>query len=101
MAAQASTISSRYASELRGIEQLLGPLDLARDVAVLDGVGHDQVDLYAKQGSQLVEQTEVSVGESEGFHGAERYQEIEVALAWAEVVAKGRSEDVKTHDAEA
>ncbi|MFU8891772.1 MAG: NERD domain-containing protein [Anaerosomatales bacterium] len=43
MVSQASTMSAKYASALRGIEHLLGKLDLAGDVAVLDRTRRDEI----------------------------------------------------------
>jgi len=48
-------MSARCAATLRGRELPLDALDVASDVAVLHGAGHDEVDVGAEQRAQLVE----------------------------------------------
>ena len=81
-------MSARYARGSRGIQDLPGALDLGKDVAVLDRVAHHEVDLRAEQFPQVVEQVEVRVDEFERVRVAEVGEQVDIALAGAEVVAK-------------
>ncbi len=56
--------------------------------------------LAAEQLAQLVEQAEVGVGKRVRLHGREFDQQVDIALARAEVVAQSRPEDVEPDHAE-
>src|SRR5665647_1611631 len=91
-------MSARYAAMLRGIEHLLGALDVAGDVAVLHGAGHHEVDLGPEEVAQFVEQVEVRVRLLVPVHGSELDEQVDVAVFGTEVVAQCRAEDVQLHD---
>src|SRR5665811_334382 len=92
IASQASTMSRMYAGTSRRIKNPLRALDLSGDVAILDRVAHDQVDLRAQQPAQLIEQPEVRVDDSEWVHWAELHEQVDVALSLPEVVTQRRAE---------
>jgi len=45
----ASTMSRRWAITLRGIQHLLRRLDIRKDVRILDGADHHEIDRTAEQ----------------------------------------------------
>src|SRR5665811_24942 len=92
IASQASTTSRTYARTSCCIKNLLRAIYLSGDVAILDRVAHDQVDLRAQQPARLIEQPEVRVDESEWVHWAELHEQVDVALSLPEVVTQRRAE---------
>lgn len=76
MATQESLISTRYARTSRGIKQLFCPLDIADNVGILDGSGHDKIDISLQQFAKLIEKPEIGIDASMGIHGFKLDQKV-------------------------
>ena len=84
---------------LRGIELLPRALDVPRDVAVLDGAGHDEVDLDAEEFAHVIQQVEVGDRLGVAIHGRELDEQVHIAFAGPVVTAQCRAEHVEARDA--
>src|SRR5665648_720116 len=91
-APETNSRSRTHACTSRCIKNLLRAIYLSGDVAILNRVAHDQVDLRAQQPLQLIEQHEVHVDERDWVHWAELHEQVDVAFSLPEVVAQRRAE---------
>lgn len=80
IASHASITSERYALATRGIQHLLGALDVLGDVSVLHRAFDDQVDFDREDLPQLIKEFEVRVDTGIGIHRLKLDQEINITV---------------------